>query len=182
MLRRSWLYEYDACKNLTTKRCSNTPNGPGVSASGGPHQPWPDETTVYQITYEGNCQKSSVLEYFNSKLKKSTHIYRAADTVISKTTKYRFDGEESKIHTTKTIDSLRIELVTFPGSSDQYNDQSIYVHNQLSSYVSMSGDEIRFQKDYQTQYHYDERGNWIKKEDFENGVLVRITKREITYR
>ena len=181
LLTRYWIYEYDSCNNLINELYINTPNGPGVSAFGGSHEPWPNDTTSYQIKYDDSCQQKSITEFSNSELEKYTEIYKSGDTTISKTTEYRFDGEMSKIYTTKELDSLRIEGLTFLGLLGKPSHKSTYISEQLREYLSISYGETRTSNIYQIQYENDEKGNWVIKKTFENDSLIKITKRKIVY-
>jgi hypothetical protein len=180
ILRRYWIYEYDSCDHLIKQLYINTPNGPGVSAFGGPFEPWPNDTTTYEFTYGKACQVLTKKEFSNLELRKMTKVYYSGDTLISRTFEYSFDGEINKEYYVKNIGCFKIKGTRFLGfrkSTYEY----VYEENELKEYTYTNDGQSRKRINYRTEYKTDERGNWIIKTTFENDTPKRLTKRKIIY-
>ena len=182
ILTRSWRYEYDSCNNLVLELYINTPNGPGITAFGGPKEPWPNDTTVYRIEYLQGCKKSSISKFSNSQLINRSTYFKSGDTLISRLAEFDFRGKEKLLIVKKKIDSLRIERSTFLRSSDKSSFEYVYKQDFLIKTSIERKGKIQSEESFRKEIEIDERGNWIVKKLYLNNNLHSITKRVITYK
>lgn len=182
ILTRSWRYEYDSCNNLVLELYINTPNGPGISAFGGPKEPWPNDTTMYKIEYLQGCDKNTMTKFSNSHLINRTTYFKSGDTLITRLAEYDFQGSENKLIVKKKIDPLRIERSTFIGSSDKSSFEYVYDQDFLIKTSFERKGELQSEESFRKEIEIDGRGNWIVKKLYLNNNLYSITKRIITYK
>ena len=180
ILTRYWVYKYDSCEQLIEKIYINTPNGPGIAAFGDNLEPWPNDTTKYRISYFNNCKPKQILEFSNSNLDARTTFFFSGDTAVTKREEFNFQNEIDKLKLTKIIDSIKIEKIFRLRSSQKDNSESIYHSDVLVEDLATYYGTKTITK-YKYQYTFDEKGNWVLKEFFENGKLVKLIKRTIEY-
>jgi hypothetical protein len=94
---------------------------------------------------------------------------------------YLSPGHSTKVHWTYNGNQT-----TISSGSGNRKSSSIINHDDLENIISMEyntyeGKKLLETTKYEYQYKYDSYNNWIKKSTYENGILIKVVERMITY-
>ncbi|MFC6998299.1 hypothetical protein [Rufibacter roseus] len=191
-LKNFWIYEYNSRWDLTKEIFINTSNGGGMtldgSITGGASKftPWPNDTTVYQLGYDNLNRLIVKKKYSNSKLKETLSNIFFQDSVVSTLTEFsRLDDKPQTITVTTEVGSkkvIRRNLIDLDGKTISSWTKFTYESGKFKEFSSYSFGRIkRIASTAIQSFTYDHKGNWIKKQTFENNQITGIVEREIEY-
>lgn len=141
---------------------------------------WDKATPKFTVVYD---EKGRVTERYHLNAdKKKVYHYRARYAADHLTEQEMYEGGVLSVKYTFDTQGHDIKMEKFDRNGalvfvreSEYNDHSDMVHRKLFQ----AKGEITVNWDF--SYEYDQKGNWIRKEEKENGMPYRVVKRKITY-
>jgi len=193
VLRNYRVFEYNSKGDLVKELLIYTANGGGITldasftGSTTEFTPWPNDTTVYQLSYDSLNRLIEKKKFSNSKLRETLTKSYFQDSTVSNLMKFStYNGRLEDIMLTTETNSkqvIRKNSIDLDGKTISSWTKLTFENGSLTANESYSfGSTNRYFYSPTKIYSNDHKGNWIKIQTYEKNQLTGILERDIKYR